>query len=74
MKYMRSTHTVSIGMLKERNSSEDLGVGGRIKLKWMLGIIMCEDGNWLYLAEVRDRWQAAVNTLKDLPVPEREGF
>jgi hypothetical protein len=47
------------GNLEERDHLEDLGIDGRIILKWMW------DGgmDWVDLAKYRDRWRALVNTV-----------
>jgi hypothetical protein len=50
------------GNLRERDHLKDLGVDGRIILKWILE-------KWIDLAEDRDRWQALVNALMSLQVP-----
>jgi hypothetical protein len=47
---------------------EDLGVDGRIILKWIFERL--EGGmDWIDLAQDRDRWQALVNTVVNLLVP-----
>jgi len=54
-------------ILKGRDHSEDLGVYGRIILKW---IIECGEGmDWMRLAQDRDQWGAVVNTVMNLRVP-----
>jgi hypothetical protein len=52
---MRNEYRILVGMLKERDRSEDLGVDGRIKLKWMLAITWCKGVNWVHLLQDRDR-------------------
>jgi hypothetical protein len=51
-----------------REHSEDLGVDGRIMLKWI-----CKDWdgsmNWIELAQDRERLRALVNAVMNLRVP-----
>jgi hypothetical protein len=49
------------GSLKRRVHSEDLGIEGRIILKWTLRVGV-EGEDWSYLAQDVDRWLAFVNT------------
>jgi hypothetical protein len=44
--------------MKERDQLEVLGVNGRIILKWIL-----KEQCSIHLAQDRDKWQAAVNTI-----------
>jgi hypothetical protein len=46
----------------------DLGVGGRILLKW---IFNKKDAGleWIYLAEDRNKWRVLVNTEMNFSVP-----
>jgi hypothetical protein len=53
--------------LKERDSSEDLSVDGRIILECILGKRV--DVEWILLAWDRDQWPVVVNTEIMLRVP-----
>jgi hypothetical protein len=53
-----------LGSPKARNHWEDLGVGGRITLRWILG----RYGS-MRLAEDRVQWRAFVNTVMKLRIP-----
>jgi hypothetical protein len=50
---------------KERDHSEDQGVGGRMGSEWILGRL---DGgvDWIRLAKDRDRWRAVVSAVMNL--------
>ena len=54
--------------MRKRGNLEDLGVDGRIILKW---IFRKWDGSmdWVYLARDRDRWRAVVNAAMNFRVP-----
>ena len=54
------------GNLKVRDHLGDLGVVGRIMLKWILKIWdKCMD--WIDVADGRDTWRALLNALMNLP-------
>jgi hypothetical protein len=55
--------------LKERDQLGDLHVSGRITFKMNLREIGWEGVYWMLLAQDRDQWQAAVNTVMNLTVP-----
>jgi hypothetical protein len=57
---MRNSTKFWLESLKGRDHSEDLGVDGRIILKWTLGI------HW---AQERDQWRTFMNTVMNLRVP-----
>jgi hypothetical protein len=54
--------------LRKGDHLEDLGVDGRIILKWILE--KWHGGmDWIDLAQDRDRWRAVVNAVMNLRVP-----
>jgi hypothetical protein len=53
------------GSPKERDHSEDQGVGGRMGSEWILGIGL-GDVDWIRLAQDRDRWRAVVSAVMNL--------
>jgi hypothetical protein len=55
------------GNLREGDHLKDLGVDGRIILKWVFEKWE-EDMDWNDLAQDRDRWQAFVNVVMKLRV------
>jgi len=50
----------------ERDHWGDLGVDGRIILRW---IFRKWDMDWIELAQDRDRWRALVNAVMNIRVP-----
>jgi len=64
----RGVHRVVVGNLRERGHWEDPDVDGRIILRWIFG--KWEGvGDWMELAQDRDRWRALVNTVMNFRVP-----
>jgi hypothetical protein len=59
-------HTTSEN-LNGSHLQEDLGVDGRIILKWVLNKI--SGCLWIHVAQDRDRWLALVNTVMNIWVP-----
>ena len=61
------------GNLRESNHLEDPGIDESIILRW---IFRNWDGggmDWIDLAQDRDRWQALVNEVMNLLVPQNAG-
>jgi hypothetical protein len=60
------------GNLKERDRLENLGVDGRIILRWIFR--KWEWGlGWIELAQDREGWQALVNAVMKFCVPQHAG-
>jgi hypothetical protein len=52
---------------KERDHSEDQGIGGRMVSEWILGRLAWGGGvDWIWLAQDKDRWRAVVNAVMNL--------
>jgi len=63
----RGVHLVLVGKPEGKRPLEDLDIDGRIILMWIFGKL--EGGDWLELAQDRDRWRALLNTVMNLRVP-----
>ena len=57
------------GSLRERGHWGDQVVDGRIILRWIFRKLEWVVGNWMELAQDRDRWRAFVGTVRDFRVP-----
>jgi len=57
------------GTLRERDYSEDSGVGGRIILRWLFRKWDVEGMDWIELAQDRERGRELVNAVMKLRVP-----
>ena len=57
------------GNLRERDHLEDLGVDGRIILRWVFRKWDGGGMDWIDLAQERDRWRALVHAVINLRVP-----
>jgi hypothetical protein len=53
---------------KERDHWEDVDVGGRTGLIWMLREVGCEGVDRMQLRQDRNQWRAVVRTLMNLRV------
>ena len=60
------------GNLRERDHSEDLGLDGRIIIKWTFKN-WGREMDWIDVAQNRDRWLASVNAVMNLRVPSNSG-
>ena len=56
------------GNLKERDHWGDQDVDGRIILRWIFEEVGRGYGDWMELAENRDRWRALVSTVMNFRV------
>jgi hypothetical protein len=57
-----------LGCLKGKDHWEDLGIGGRIILRYLRGIEI-DEANWIHLAQDRVQWWAFVSKVMNLQVP-----
>jgi hypothetical protein len=57
------------GNLMERKHLEDIGIKGRIMLKWILQGFVWDGVDWIDLVQNGDRWRALVNTVMKLWAP-----
>jgi hypothetical protein len=62
-----------LGSLRKRDHWGDQDVDGRIILRWIFrkfeGVVAGGRGDWMELAQDRDRWRALVGTVRDFRVP-----
>jgi len=58
------------GNLKERDHWGNPDVDGRVILRWIFRKWGGGFGDWMELAQDRDRWQALVSTVRNLRVPK----
>jgi hypothetical protein len=64
----KGVYRVWWGNLRERDHLEDLGVDGKVILRWIFRNL--EGGmDWIDLAQDRDRWRALVNAVMNLWFP-----
>jgi len=61
------------GNLRERGNWGDPDADGRIILRWIFRKWEGGCGDWMGLAQDRDRWRALVSTVMNLRVPKNEG-
>jgi hypothetical protein len=68
----RDAYRVLVGRPEEKRPPENLGVDGRIILKW---IFKKYNGGveWITVAQDKEQWRVFVNTVMNLGVPQNEG-
>jgi hypothetical protein len=66
---MRTEYSIFVGKPEVNGQLGDLGIGGKLII-WTGGR---ECVGWIWEAQVRAHWRAAVNTLINLRVPWKEG-
>jgi len=62
------------GSLRERGHWGDQDVDGRDNIKMDLQEVGGGRGDWMELAQDRDRWRALVGTVRDFRVPQMRGI
>jgi len=59
--------------LKGRDHLEDLGIGERIILEWILKHMEWKGVDWMELSQDKVQWRALVNAVMKLRVPQKAG-
>ena len=65
----RGEYKVLVGILREGEHLEDLGIDGRILLKMEHQEVEWGGMDWIAVSEDRDRRRALVNAVGDLGIP-----
>jgi hypothetical protein len=65
----RVVHMVLMGKLEGKDQWGDPDVHGKIILRWIFRKWKAGCGDWMELAQDRDRWRALVSTVRKLRVP-----
>jgi hypothetical protein len=63
----KKVHKVLVGMPEGKKNLESQGIDGRVGSEWILGRLV-EGGEWIQLAQDKDRWPTLANTLMTLRV------
>jgi hypothetical protein len=74
MRDRRGAYRVLVGRPDGKRPLEDLGVDGRIILKWILKEVGWEGVDWIDMAQDRDRWRAVVSAVMNPRVPYTAGI
>jgi len=64
----RGVHRFLVGKPEGKDHWGDSDIDGRIILSWILGKWQ-RGGDWMELAQDRDKWRVLVNTLMNFRVP-----
>jgi hypothetical protein len=63
-----------LGNLRERDQWGDPDPDGKVILRWIFRKWEGVFGDWMELAQDRERWRALVGTVRDLRVPKMRGI
>ena len=74
MGYERGVHRVLVGKLEGKSHWGDPDVDGRTILRYIFRKWEGGCGDWMELAQDRDRWRALVNRVRNLRVPKMRGI
>ena len=70
----RGVHRVVVGKPEGNNHWGDPDVDGRIILRWNFRKWVGDCGDWMELAQDRERWRAFVSTVMNFRVPKMRGI
>jgi hypothetical protein len=68
---MGNAYKCFVGKSEDRCRLRDLGIGGRIILKWIFKEIGRENVAWIQLAQDRVQWWTLLNTIMNLRVRKK---
>jgi hypothetical protein len=70
----RGVYRFWLGSLREGDHWGDPDIDGRIILRWIFRKVGGGCGDWMELAQDRDRWRALVSTMRNLRLPKMRGI
>jgi hypothetical protein len=73
MREKKDIYRVLLGNLREAEHLGDIGVDGRIILRWIFRERDVGGMIWIELAKDKDRWRALVNAVMNFRVTENTG-